>query len=64
MWSAPWRGAAVFSDTLTGCGIIFRLLSGGLRKTTTTGYYLTAFQVEALTRRGSEHSSRHCRRRY
>jgi hypothetical protein len=36
----------ILRDTLSGCGIIFRLLSGGLRYATTTGYYLPALQAE------------------
>jgi hypothetical protein len=35
-----------FSDTRSGWGIIFRLLFGGLRCATTTGYFLPAFQAE------------------
>jgi hypothetical protein len=45
MWSVPQRGATVFSDTRSGCGIYFRLWSGGLRYAATTGYYLIALQA-------------------
>jgi len=40
-------GATVFLTRRCGCGIIFELLSGGLRYAATTGYYLTAFRLKS-----------------
>jgi hypothetical protein len=54
-------GVPPFSATRSGCGIIFRLLSGGLRYAATTGYHLTALQAEIhslrFTRTRAAHGS-------
>ena len=47
-WSGPRRGATFFLTPLFRVWNYFQLLPGGLRYAATIGYYLTAFQAEAL----------------